>query len=879
MSIKIYTYCDPYKLKDEIFWDDIKNCPYFCVSQTLVNGLKNIYCNDYQNGCVTTVFNLVESMFEHWESTTTIIKQHTAIDNIISTGIPTVLSQTMQENIKKSFLFNREEVFNSIRILFELKVNISEILIDKLTSEQRFILDIYKAIQNSDKYRDFMLDSNFDEEYINKAIKKALEKNNKNGAGKTLDMQRVVIHGIHQFTPIVLRLIENLSKYKEVILLFNYQTQYQNIYQTWIDVYSAFDYPIITSNGKEFKPDMMLSNSYKGNLLADYIGKLVEGKKIDINCNDQYEIVEYDNLTEFANYVADQFRDAEKNHPENPLHVMREQFYAADTSVNDILKTYFPEQFGERQFLNYPLGHFFLALANMWDPVNNVITINDLNDIKECLSAGILQENYLGELSTIFNKMSSLFEDCKSIDTMISRIKRLKKNKKHLSDPTKKQYIDRISYYAVSVEEIEKLLTALEELDDLSAYFYEDFDNKAHNFKEFYKKLKNYLKDDVLNENDLGEEFADIIRRVLTRLEEVENIDASASFECLKSTMSVYLVQEYKPGKSANWIVRGFDQIEGDILRSKIEKGKIYHFACLTDEDITSIKKVEFPWPLDSEFFEVAQEPVDWKYQVYVKARKELKNFNRYALLYGLEFNRAKFKLSYVKRNGEREREPYYLLRLLGADKKIYSSTRIGNRTMDRVDFKVDANETGKFDQFDYYRYQICKYRFLTESIIENATVYKDNFLLMKYFEVLLENQVKEDLQGYPVSEVILDQKLKESYDILGRYFPFVQRTNCIDIIGNIKYRLLNLKIKAFPILKNEDRKYMLIRELFIHKQLADHKTFRKNVLSDKFKELPEEQLEKVFSEEALSNLKYKKETDVWCQYCSNREICMAYYR
>ena len=99
-----------------------------------------------------------------------------------------------------------------------------------------------------------MLDSNFDEEYINKAIKKALEKNNKNGAGKTLDMQRVVIHGIHQFTPIVLRLIENLSKYKEVILLFNYQTQYKNIYQTWIDVYSAFDYPIITSNGKEFNP-------------------------------------------------------------------------------------------------------------------------------------------------------------------------------------------------------------------------------------------------------------------------------------------------------------------------------------------------------------------------------------------------------------------------------------------------------------------------------------------------------------------------------------------------------------------------------------------------------------------------------------------------
>ena len=57
------------------------------------------------------------------------------------------------------------------------------------------------------------------------------------------------------------------------------------------------------------------------------------------------------------------------------------------------------------------------------------------------------------------------------------------------------------------------------------------------------------------------------------------------------------------------------------------------------------LKKAEFPWPLDDDFFEVAQNPVDWKYQVYVKCCDEYKNFKRYALLYGLEFNRAKYKL------------------------------------------------------------------------------------------------------------------------------------------------------------------------------------------------------------------------------------------
>lgn len=54
-------------------------------------------------------------------------------------------------------------------------------------------------------------------------------------------------------------------------------------------------------------------------------------------------------------------------------------------------------------------------------------------------------------------------------------------------------------------------------------------------------------------------------------MNEVEDIDASASFECLKSTMSVYLTQEARPEKSAHWIVRNFEQIDGDILRSKLD--------------------------------------------------------------------------------------------------------------------------------------------------------------------------------------------------------------------------------------------------------------------------------------------------------------------
>ena len=49
-------------------------------------------------------------------------------------------------------------------------------------------------------------------------------------------------------------------------------------------------------------------------------------------------------------------------------------------------------------------------------------------------------------------------------------------------------------------------------------------------FRNFYKKLNQYLQEEILDDRELGNEFADIINRVLSRLDQVENIDASASF-------------------------------------------------------------------------------------------------------------------------------------------------------------------------------------------------------------------------------------------------------------------------------------------------------------------------------------------------------------
>ena len=880
MSIVIYTYRDPYKLSSEPFWDEITTCPYFCVSQTLANGLEAVYGGSNKTFAygTRTVQQLVESVYPVWQSTASAVRQHAAIDNIISSGLAVSDSSEGLANIKRAFLFNREEVFASIRILFELDIKTDDIVMDELTPEQRFIVSLYAEIKSSPALSDlFTVDCDLSAKDVDSAIAAAI----------ALDMpseipDRVVIHGVHQFTPIMLRTIEELARHKKVILLFGYQSQYKAIYQTWIDVYSSFDRPITSFGGKEFVPNQNMPESYEGNRLGDGLGRLADGHVWATGDSCDYELIEFDNMTEFAGYVADLYSSGRAINPKSPLSAMKEHIYAADSSVNDILKIYFPEQFGERQFLNYPLGHFFIAIANMWDMDGNRVVVDDLNDIRECLMTGILSEDHLGELSTIFDNISALFGGCSTIDDMLSRIRNLQRSRRRMSRSLGDEGLNRISYYRVRGPELEKLKNALEELQDLSLFFYEDFERRPSNFRAFYRKLKEFLRDQVIDARELDRDFEDIVRRVYKRLEEVEDIDASASFECLKSTMSIYLTQQEGPAGGANWIVRNFEQIDGDILRSAKRKSskdpEVYHFACLSDEDINSVLVHPFPWPLDDRFFLVAQEPVDWKYQVYVKSRKEYRNFKPYALLFGLEFNRADFKLSYVRRDGERNKTPYSRLTMLGARVVPLNETRLGHRLQELPDIAVgiSGSANASFDKFDYFRFRICKYRFLLESIIEGETSYKDSFLLSKYLEALLENRVRRELQGLPLSEPVLVRTLHESLGDLERCFPYLHSSEKADAINSVRRRLLKSVSKGFPTIGQSQSDSMKIRELFLQRSLAN--SLGHNVLEGKFEEITEEELSGLLSAEALDHFSYVAEPEIWCTYCSNREICAASY-
>ena len=80
-------------------------------------------------------------------------------------------------NLRNSFLFNREEVLTSIRSMIEMNMSADEILQDKLTDEQKHLVQLYRMLMRSNKVSDFVLKSDYTEKDIDQALEKALRAN------------------------------------------------------------------------------------------------------------------------------------------------------------------------------------------------------------------------------------------------------------------------------------------------------------------------------------------------------------------------------------------------------------------------------------------------------------------------------------------------------------------------------------------------------------------------------------------------------------------------------------------------------------------------------------------------------------------------------
>lgn len=753
MPYKIYTYEDPYKLNKADFWEEIEVLPHFCSARTLVNGLKDAL-GDSIKGLICPLDMLVqhEEVYKQWTDNIGLrIQQYSSLSLAFKQLLD---AKKISKEFFMSLTQNQNHFLEAIRLFVELGIPSSSIDQTKGSLEQRLFVYTLRKMETTDLFK---FPATPSKQKLKDIIVRLAEDEVKDCRGPLKEQKRceqavlrtkddpinsIVVHGVHQFSPSQLRLLLAMEKMGiTIIFLFNYQHKYSKIYSSWNDIYSCFETPIHHDTViSEYQPETMQNPS---NALACAIGELCEDRcasgisslKKWHKLYSGIEMKEFANITEYAHFVSAHFDRAIKKYSDslgvmergnnvwNNASVLRfldEQVYTANRDVHTLLKIYYPEYAKDRHFLSYPIGQFFSAIYRLWDYEKGEILFNSAA-IKECLSSNILRAASGEVLLKTFYNLEILFEEITTYEgfkQLIVKEYSLNYDKVVDAKSTDAQFplkgLSIYNKYNITKKDIQLLIKAIEEINEIATFFfsqgnshedYINFGKHFHNLEEFLKQRELVL----ANEQERA-----LITALQLRLDKIrpDQSSFSGTFRDLREGLHFYLKQKNDDDQGVNWIVKNFEQIDGDILQSKHqfenEEKKVYHFACLSDKDMNVSVNDQLPWPLTDEFIRVAYSPVDLQFQVYYTSLGERSAFLRYALFYGLCFNRCDVRLSFVKQYGDETTEPYALLSILGIKPKAEVISEEKSTQLPLVSFPQDITKGIKYDRYQMMDMFLC---------------------------------------------------------------------------------------------------------------------------------------------------------------------------
>ena len=976
MPYKIYTYADPYRIAETDFWSEIHACPQLCSSRTLVNGMVDVM-QDRIDALICPLDEIIDEnrVFGRW--TKNIAGQ------IRQYGYLTRIYTRMHENHELNDAFfsalnhNKNAMLDAIRLFIELGIPASSLHEEAANKEQRLFVALLRQIQKEKKSL-FMFPTvptlDVIRQLIEAKAKKEKEdyqsrvgegdKNNTTVYNKRIAMydrailaaekwdgQKIVIHGVHQFSPVQLRFITSLEQSGvEVVFLHNFQKEFPSIYSSWNYIYQYF--------GAETHADQKIKAYHvpgqlpkPGHALAETMGWMCEDRtdrlnprfKENFNLYHGMKVKRFENISDYAGYISDHV-DKAKKQIENEVCLYRKPYqkigtaailsrmdeliYTANKDVEDLLQIYYPDYSKNRHFLSYPIGQFFSALYRLWDWKIGDIRI-DYIDIRECLNSGILPKYHAEELLKTAIHLEPLFENITTYTELMERLTkdylpRYDEVHNSVTNSTAFSFKSMAIYqeYKVSRKNVTDFIEAIQCIHEIACkLFISDGQKTGTNyfsFKKHFEELEQFLKK---RQNELADkEERELVGKLLERFEEIrlvsESDEMQGTFDDLKNGIYFFLRQKETP--DPNWLVKNFEQIDGDILGSKKQnrpgQSKVYHFACVSDRDMNQSVNDLLPWPLTERFIEAAYTPVDLQFQVYYAALCERSAFLRYCLFYGLYYNQCDSCISYVRQYEDETTEEFNLLRLLGVEEE---SVLLENKQDPDplVSFLAGKNITKmRYDPYQMMDMFLCPYKYLFDYVLAPQPSMNDLFLYEKLFENVLVAQVWKRLSGLPTEQAARQYGavLQQEAEKIKRFFPFWKnrQSQFADLTRKASNYFKNNIItkenrgnRQSPISRYDDR-HMKTREIFgkalfivdDSTQLSAElpKAFENLVKTEgnsrtySLRSVPESEQK---NQAALCNgllkatMDYLNESSTpeqrvgeWCYNCGNRDICLRSY-
>ena len=947
MPFKIFTYADPYRISQTDFWNDIKGYPHLCASRTLVRGLLNVIEDDEINALMCPIDSIVKDrVFSDWANNIRRrIQQYSRLGAIYRKwhDKDKILSDIHYE----AFEHNKNSMLDALRLFIELGIPATSIDTQKVNMEHRvfqhllrifgkdplFILPkaptkealkeilIKQAEQEKTEFEE--KEENYEPEYFKKRLR-LFDKMIRSASN--WDYSHIVVHGIHQFTPLQLRFITYLDKLGiEIIFLHNYLPEFKEIYSSWSYIYQQFEAPVHhDTNITMYNPGAQFQRT--GNAIAENMALLCEEKiprddprlKKNYNLYKDEKVGAFDNISEYAGYVSDLFSIAERKllneQPERKLVYegrpstsavlarMEDVIYTANKDVDELLQVYHPEYARNRHFLAYPIGQFFIALYDLWNTETKEINI-DYGLIRECVNSGILRKDNAGQLLKTLVNVEPLFTNISSY----SKFKEVFKKYIYAYKRIKASHNGSIEFQLkalniynpnkVTEQAIDDLYEAVSEINKAAKELFDDTtQGNMIEFKTHFQRLRDFV--NKKQPSLINKEERELIDKLIIRLDSIqEGSKETGTIDDIKAGLYYFLKQKEDP--VSDWFVRNFEQIDGDVLLSKTQnrlgQEKIYHFASVSEKDMNRSVNDLLPWPLSDLFIEKAYVPKELPFQVYYASLCEHSNFLRYALFYGLYFSQCDTKISFVKRYGNDTTDYYEMLRLIGLEQEDAESLLSPDEYPSETFKKGRKVESIKYDRNKTATMMLCPYRFFLDYVMNPSPTFSGVFLLQKYYmNLIVENSWKAVEKLNPISaNKQLSSIVDQQADLIENYFPFISETEKIDLKKQAEKYILSSS-KLFNGSFAYYQSHMDLRRAFIKAKffddLQDSPSIHRYPAFENLSAIEEgKKTHSVHSAPTAENkqlsacmLDYINESNEnveqigsWCMYCPDKDICL----
>lgn len=727
MSRQIYTYTDLQKLNQCPFWNEIRHFPQISVTADLRKSLKGTKEYDKVEGIfkdeadvqVSEMRKLADKVIPRWTEDET--KFHETV--VLSQYIREQIRICGDDQVKRRWLIgcrrNIGMMLSAIILLEEAGIDIHDIEPDG-DQNVEFMLDAWAYLKEHDlainMFRDRLKELETREVW-NPIFVDLFGRSN---------IHTIVFHGFYYFTPIqekIMNLLEQVGV--QLVFLFCYNEKYPYANEIWRRTYSVENgYPPITSWHME------------RNDKTEAYGEIFEGRKADTT--NKLQIKEYASVMEFVHGIKNAIEQEYFIYSSNP------------NMANQILRDFYPEQYGERKILSYPIGQFVSTLNKMWDEDLQDIVL-DKEHLIECFSSGWLSldgmsgKQYMQDLMYIM----PFFEDCTRISEWEERIDLLGEIKEGVVEPFR-QSLDvddsiarwqevmgnpflNFSVFAVSGERLDVILKLIRQLLGMAKELFGQ--NQTIRVQDHIRKLDLILKKHELS-NELYEEERELIKDLFEKLSDPTGFMMECFPSDISSALNLYMSGKFNEGEIQSnkvGMVSPIYHVDAACIK---QNGKVH--ICLCDINNMPGGNKQYVWPLTSRHIKDCYKRTGNKLLINMMHIMECTHIcNRYFMYASLK--NKDVQVSWIRDMGDKMLSPSPYIKLVceAADIKITPAKRDSitysqvtsiaqgkGRVLayDLVRMPINTAKEAKMD------YAICPMKYALGYVVEKYPTFQNEF-------------------------------------------------------------------------------------------------------------------------------------------------------